>query len=388
MPDGAYEDAASSLGQSAQQQPAARQILFTDAQAEKILTEHRIAGDLWISKVLLLNVAFLMLLSATALGWAALWCAMLVTPFYVSSWLWPGTVLTRTIASLTVHAFGIMWAQQLGHMLDVYHFAYIASAHMLVYKDWRCVWPGVLLWLGFNAWSTAAACLPGSTPQMLEMAGFATVANLVPVGFIFRSVFNAASLVIHALLCSLWSLLWWEQTLRKIVHRLVTLRANRAAAKASRAKVSRLIELVCGCDRPLIGSYPDVQSEFLATMSHEMRTPMNGILGMTALLLDGHSGLVGDQREFVDTIRSSAESMLGIIDDLLSFTKIEVRVVGACASRLYTDRMECICLLCCACRLARWNYTRYWLILQRMLSGSCSPFDHLYVSTCRLPSTS
>lgn len=76
------------------------------------------------------------------------------------------------------------------------------------------------------------------------------------------------------------------------------LQANIAAEAASRAK-----------------------SEFLANMSHEINTPMNGVIGMAELLME--TGMTGEQREYMEMLKDSADSLMMIINDILDLSKIE-----------------------------------------------------------------
>ena len=86
--------------------------------------------------------------------------------------------------------------------------------------------------------------------------------------------------------------------------------ANQMAAKAESANVAK--------------------SEFLANMSHEIRTPMNGIVGMAELLL--HSRLDAKQHRYAEVLRSSALSLLAILNDVLDYSKIE-------AGKLHVDNV-------------------------------------------------
>jgi len=232
--------------------------------------------------------------------------------YYSIKWILPASDLYQYVLSVCLGIFMAQFIYQMHGMFEMHFFAFIGSAILITYQNWRLQIPMLVFvtihHLGLN---------------YLQSAGYGEVF------FTSLDYLELQSMSIHILLtiviffiCGLWSYhlnkySGAQTNMLRQIH-------ERNAYQDSLEKLNLELQL---SHQSAVDARHDAEksaqakSTFLATMSHEIRTPMNGVIGMTSLL--GETSLTTEQADFVNVIRTSGESLLNVINDVLDFSKIE-----------------------------------------------------------------
>jgi two-component system sensor histidine kinase/response regulator len=208
--------------------------------------------------------------------------------FAVAWLLQPGTFLTRCLAGVALQAFVALHIYQLHGLAEMHFFFFTAFAGMLVYQDWRCMWPGALLII---AQHILFAVLHNQGAQIYffedDYVSFTKLA------------FHFGIAIFHVILCNFGAHLLRQQTLNDARIRAELQTLQEAAVKASDAKTT-----------------------FLGDMSHELRTPMTGVLSATELMLQDPR-LSAEHRDSLEIVRTSALALVDIVNDALDLARVE-----------------------------------------------------------------
>ncbi len=240
-------------------------------------------------------------------------CAIIA--YYFVKFMLPSSTLYQYVLGVVLGIFMAQFIFQMHGLFEMHFFAFIASAILITYQNWKLQLPLVLFVIIHHA-----------------TLGYLQNIGVKGVFFTQLDILELQTFIIHIILaaviffiCALWAYQLNKYS-KKQIEQMLEMGKLEKEAQLNVERLANEQALKIAYDnaekaRQEADDANKAKSIFLATMSHEIRTPMNGVIGMASLL--NETELTDEQKEYSKSISTCGEALLSVINDILDFSKIE-----------------------------------------------------------------